>query len=217
VDGFLAQLAKRLRIPDADIITGDEVGDWPDGKLEELLAKGVLQEIEHGTTVVCDQCDEYCSIEPQRRTDPQTGKTIGVHICMSEEVGGRIEIDLDRLRQWQVDKKRLWHLVYGLESDWAVPWNDNDDEYIPLQEAVNLANSDSITVKGMSRLLEDQEFPVHRMHTGRRCKVHLGEFRAWLKYAQHGKVTDKAIEKYVRGSEERKKEARLRKSHHKSR
>jgi len=112
VDGFLAQLAKRLRIPDADIITGDEVRDWPDGKLEELLAEGVLQEIEHGTTVMCDQCDEHCSIEPQRRTDPQTGKTVGVHICMREEGGGRIEIDLDRLRRWRISRRKLAQIGY---------------------------------------------------------------------------------------------------------
>jgi hypothetical protein len=112
VHGFLAQLAKRLRIPDADVVTGDEIRDWPDGRLEELLAEGVLQEIEHGTTVVCDQCDERCSIEPQRRPDRQTGRTIGVHICMHEEAGGRIEIDLDRLRQWRISKSKLKELGY---------------------------------------------------------------------------------------------------------
>jgi hypothetical protein len=112
VDGFLARLAKRLRIPDADVVTGDEIRDWPDGKLEELLAQGVLQEIEPGTTVICDQCNEHCSIEPQRRTDPQSGKTIGFHICMREETGGRIEIDLDRLRQWRINRRMLAQMGY---------------------------------------------------------------------------------------------------------
>jgi hypothetical protein len=217
VDGFLAQLAKRLRVPDADIVTGDEIRDWPDGRLEELLAERVLQEIEHGTTVVCDQCDEHCPIEPQMRTDPQTDKAVGVYICMREEVGGRMEIDLDRLRKWQIDKRKLWKLVYGFDSEWEVPWDDDVEAYIPLQEAVNLASDDSITVRGMSRLLEDPEFPVHRMHRGRRCKVHLSEFRGWLKYAQGGKVTDKAIEKYLRGSSERKQKFRQKKSRVKGR
>jgi hypothetical protein len=112
VDGFLAQLAKRLRVPDADVITGDEVRDWPDGKLEELLAEGILQEIEHGTTVICDQCDEHCTIEPQLRTDPQTGRMVGVHVCLREEAGGRIEIDLDRLRRWRISKRKLAQIGY---------------------------------------------------------------------------------------------------------
>jgi hypothetical protein len=112
LDDVLPQLARRLRVPDADIITGDEVRDWPDGKLEELLAEGVLQEIEHGTTVICDQCHERCSIEPQRRTDPQTGRSVGIYVCTRETVGGRIEIDLDRLRQWRINKRKLAQMGY---------------------------------------------------------------------------------------------------------
>jgi len=110
VDGLLAQLARRLRVPDGEIITADEVRDWPDGKLEELLDKGILEETELGTTVICDQCDERCSIEPQRRTNPKTGKTIGFHICPREEVGGRIEIDLNRLRWWRINESKLREL-----------------------------------------------------------------------------------------------------------
>jgi DNA-binding CsgD family transcriptional regulator len=107
VDGFLAQLARRLRIPDADVVTADEVRGWPDGKVQELLREGILEQIEPGTTVVCDQCDEHCSIEPQRRTDPRNGRAVGFHICMREEAGGRIEIDLDRLRRWRINESKL--------------------------------------------------------------------------------------------------------------
>ncbi|MCX5643216.1 MAG: hypothetical protein NTZ17_00805 [Phycisphaerae bacterium] len=112
MDGFLAQLARRLRIPDADVITGDEVRNWPDGRLGELLTGGILQEVEHGTTVVCDQCDEHCSIEPELRTDPQTGRAVGVHVCLREEVGGRFEIALDRLRRWRISKRKLAQMGY---------------------------------------------------------------------------------------------------------
>ena len=107
---LLAQLAARLGVPDGDIVTGDEVRNWPDGKLPELVAERILQEIDPGTTVVCDQCDERCSIEPQRRTDPRTGKVVGVHLCLREEGGGRIEIDLNRLRRWKISESRLKEL-----------------------------------------------------------------------------------------------------------
>jgi len=109
---LLAQLAARLSDPDGDIVTGDEVRDWPDGKLPELVAERILQEIEPGRTVVCDQCHERCSIEPQRRTDPRTGKVVGVHLCMHEEGGGRIEIDLNRLRRWKINKRKLAQMGY---------------------------------------------------------------------------------------------------------
>ena len=93
-------------------------------------------------------------------------------------------------------------------TGWRVPWNDDDINYIPLKDAVNLANNDSITIKKMSGLLEDPKFPVHHMHKGRRCKVHLAEFKTWLGYAQSGKITDKAIEKHLKGIERRKEEAK---------
>lgn len=205
MDKFLQQLARRLQIPDAGIVTADEIADWPKGKLNELIKTGILTEIEHAQGVTCDQCEENCYIEPDIGTYPDGSKTIGVFVCSRRDDIGRIPVDLNRLRQWRINKRKLWQLVYGFESEWQVLWNDDDSEYIPLQEGVNLANDDSITVKMMSRLLKDPDFPVHRMHKGRRCKIHLDEFRKWLKYAQQGKITDKAIEKYLKEIEKRKK------------
>jgi hypothetical protein len=109
---LLAQLAAQLSVPDGDIITADDVRKWPDGKVQELVAERILQEIDPGTAVVCDQCDERCSIEPQRRTDPRTGKVVGVHLCLREEGGGRIEIDLNRLRRWRINKRKLAQMGY---------------------------------------------------------------------------------------------------------
>ena len=211
MDEFLAKLAARLQTYDSEIITADETADWPKGKLDELVAEGILTEIEHSTGLVCEQCEENCYVEPSIRTLPD-GKSIGVFGCLRREDIGLIEVDLNRLRLWRINKKKLWWLVYGFKSEWQLPWNDDNSEYVPLQEAVNLANDDSITVRGMSRLLNDPDFPIHRMHKGQRCKVHLGEFRNWLKYAQHGKITDKAIEKYINGVKRRKEAVKRKKT-----
>ncbi|MGD0596784.1 MAG: hypothetical protein ABSA64_04585 [Sedimentisphaerales bacterium] len=213
MDEFLAKLAERLQIPDADTVSADEIEDWPQGKLKELVTAGILTEIPHAKGVICDQCGESHYIEPDIRKCPD-GKAVGVYICPDV---GRIEVDLNRLKQWQIDKKKLWKMVYGFDSEWQLPWTDDNGEYVTLQEAVNLASDDSITVKNMSRLLKDPEFPVHRMHKGQRCKVHLGEFRKWLKFALHGQVTDKAIEKYLEGAEKRKELAHQKKITQKSR
>jgi hypothetical protein len=207
MDKFLAELAKRLEIPGSDTVSDDEIRSWPAGRLVELMKMGILMEIELAKEVVCNQCEKNCSIEPNIRTNPETGKFIGVIVCDK----GRIEIDLDRLRQWKINKRKLWQLVYGCKSEWQLPWDDNNSSYISLQEAVNLANVDSITVRGMSRLLNAPDFFVHRMHKGQRCKVHLGEFKNWLKYAQHGKITDKAIEKYLNGTKRRQEVAKKQK------
>ena len=93
-------------------MTAEELQDWPEGKLEELLRDSILAEMEPGTTVICDECDERCEIEPQRRTDPRTGRLIGVYVCMREDGGGRIEIALDRLRRWKINGRKLAAMGY---------------------------------------------------------------------------------------------------------
>lgn len=209
MDSFLEQLARRAQVPGADIISADEVANWPKGKLDDLVAEGILTQIENAKGVPCLECEENCYIEPEIRTYP-TGETVGRFACTRNSDIGRIIVDLNRLRQWRIDKEKLWRLVYGFTSEWQVLWDDENEEYIPLQEAANLANNDFVTVKNMSRLLKDPEFPVHHMHQAKRCKVRLSDFRKWVKYAQHGKITDDAIEKYLQKIENRKQEAQRR-------
>jgi len=111
VDKFLEQLADRLRTYDSEIVTADETADWPEGKLDELVSEGILNEIQHASGVVCDQCEENCFIEPADiRTNPDTGKTIGVFVCPRNPDIGRMEINLDRLRQWRINKDKLQQL-----------------------------------------------------------------------------------------------------------
>jgi len=107
VDKFLQQLADRLQIPDSEIITADETKDWPTGKLDELVEAGVLAEIQHSKGVVCRECEENCFIEPDIRTNPDTGKASGIFVCTRNPDIGRIEVDLDRLRQWQINSEKL--------------------------------------------------------------------------------------------------------------
>ena len=199
---FTDQLANRLRVVRSEVVTADEIEDWPGDTLDELVAAGILTEIEHAKGFVCRESEEHCFIEPTIRTYPG-GKRAGVYVCCNPGVG-RVEVELGRLRRWRIDRRKLWKMVYGFDSEWQMPWDDDASEYIGLQDAVNLANNDSITVKKMSRLLADPHFPVRRMRHERRCNVHLGDFRKWLQYAEYGKVTDKAIAKYLEGVEKRK-------------
>jgi len=112
VDEFLAKLAERLQIPDADTVSADETAEWPDGKLDELIKAGVLTEIRHSKGMVCGECEENCFIEPDVRTNPDTGKAVGVFVCRRKPDIARIEIDLDRLRQWKISGEKLEALGY---------------------------------------------------------------------------------------------------------
>lgn len=113
MDEFVKQLAERLHIYDADIITTDETREWPKGKLDELVSQSILKEIQHSKGVVCDQCEENCFIEPDIRINPETGQASGVFVCTRNPDVGRIEVDLNRLRRWRINKKRLSQLGYS--------------------------------------------------------------------------------------------------------
>lgn len=113
MDSFLEQLAGRVRVPDADVISADEVADWPEGKLDELVLAGIIREIPPATGVVCDECENNCYVEPNIRTNPETDEATGVFVCTRNPDIGRIEVDVERFRRWGVNKKKLSRLGYG--------------------------------------------------------------------------------------------------------
>jgi len=206
---LLKYLEKQAKLSGSPCVSYDELVEWPVEQIEEAKQQGCLIQTDDAEGIICCQCPKLCWKEVEIR--PKDGHSVGVYFCEDEDCAGLIEIKIERLQQWQIDKKKLWKLVYGFESEWQVPWDENNTEYFSLKEAVNLANDDSITVRSMSRLLEDLEFPIRRMHKGRRCKVHIADFRKWFQYAQHGTITDKAIENYNKGIQIPKENARQKK------
>lgn len=202
-----------IRIAESDnsrIVTAWDLREWSEADIQQFEQEEYLLFQGYADTIRCGRCHKGCTVELTMAQYPD-GQTKGVFLCSDEDEGGRIEFEMKELRVWEVNRKKIWKSAYGFNSEWQVPWDDDNPDYIPLQEAVNIADDDSITVKNMSRLLKDPEFPIHHMHKGKRCKVHLGEFRRWLKYAKYGTITDEAIERYIAGIQERTADARKKK------
>lgn len=101
------ELAQRIKCFNSGTISFDEVKSWPEGELDELVSDRVLEEIELSKTVVCDQCPDHCTIEPKRRTIPQTGEVVGFHVCKEKPDGERQIIKLERFRQWRINEEKL--------------------------------------------------------------------------------------------------------------
>lgn len=112
----LKELAQRIKCFNSETIPFDEVKSWPEGELDELVSDRALEEIELSKTVVCDQCPDHCTIEPERRTIPQTGEVVGFHVCREKPDGERQIIKLERFRQWRISKAKLIELGYYEES-----------------------------------------------------------------------------------------------------
>ena len=111
MDKFLKDLVGRLQITDAEVVSADDVDNWPAGKLDELISEGILTRIENDKGVVCNQCEENCFIKPNIRELPEGG-SLGVFVCTHNPDIGRIEVDLNRLRQWRIERKRLSQMGY---------------------------------------------------------------------------------------------------------
>ena len=62
MDNFLAKLAERLQVFGADIISADEIANWPTRKLDELVKMGVLAEVEPAKGLVCSECERNLAV-----------------------------------------------------------------------------------------------------------------------------------------------------------
>jgi hypothetical protein len=199
----LADFADRIQSACGPYINFDEVQQWPKGRLDELLGMGVVIPTTHSTKINCTECNNMdCPpIEPSIETLPGATEPVGLFICTKEGGGGLIKIPLERFKRWEIVACELIEL--GYPAGYEVFWDQGNDLYIPLKDAVNMADNDAITVRVLSKQLQDPEFPVHRMHKGKRCMVCIPEFRKWLQYTQSS-ISDAAIDKYLEGTKVRK-------------
>ncbi len=77
--------------------TADDTRPWSSGARDALIVQGILREIGHTDFVYCDGCIEQHPLEVEIREYP-TGM-LGVAMCPE---CGRVNIPLERLRQWQL-------------------------------------------------------------------------------------------------------------------
>jgi len=85
------------------------------------------------------------------------------------------------------------------------PWADDAPEFLHNIEALKLDSAGQLDLKKLGRLLIPKG-DIRFMRKGRRCKVHIGDFRHYLSAQKGGAVTDEAIDEYLRGVEQRKQE-----------
>jgi hypothetical protein len=181
---------------------------WHDDALDYFVEQEMLKSTKPATEAECDGCGEGCVEKVVFVDGNQPGNSRAYITCKVHDDMRPIPVDMKMLKRWKANKDRLIEL--GYPAGYEVLWDQENNLYISLTESVNMANSDSLTVKKLSKLLKNSAFPVHRMHNGRRCLVHMPEFRKWLEYTQYG-GSDAAFEKYMEGTEKRKAVAKKKK------
>jgi len=93
-----------------------EIRRWPRGTRERFSELGLLREIEPAESILCVSCGEHV-ITPDICEYPVVGKTVGVAKCPE---CGRVEIELDQLRQWAPAFDGLVRLL-GAELSFHAP------------------------------------------------------------------------------------------------
>lgn len=84
------------------VFAADDTRPWAPGAREALIDHAILKEIEPAQIVDCDGCIEQHALDIEIREYP-TGM-LGVAKCPT---CGRVNIPLDRLRQWQLNPTQL--------------------------------------------------------------------------------------------------------------
>jgi len=76
------------------------------------------------------------------------------------------------------------------------PWREEASEYLPLSEARKLID-DRLTLPALSKLCKPDGEMRYMRKTGRGCKVHLGDFRQYMKSRQSDPKWAKAFLTYL--------------------
>ncbi len=99
-DGLPEFILNRLRVNDS-VVTAEEVAHWPDGILNRLLKSGALVPAENAKSAVCDACG-HDHVEEVVYVESPPGSGLRAYIPCPEV--GRVQVSLDRLRRWVVDR-----------------------------------------------------------------------------------------------------------------
>lgn len=127
--------------------TFDDVSAWPEGAVAVLQNSGILKRGRNAQAVTCDGCEEACIEDVEFSRDEDDG-LVGYVICRRREHIGRVRIDSDRLRTWEVNCGNLAALIsreLGLRSEEILPgrlW------MVGLVEADN-ARTDVLLARGL--------------------------------------------------------------------
>ena len=101
------------------LVGWDTVQQWLDGALGTLLDSGILTDAKPALSVECRECTNRCFMDVHQLSGGDNKPARAFVICDDPEMQGqmgRIEIPMERLRQWRVTALQLAKVVAELVS-----------------------------------------------------------------------------------------------------
>lgn len=92
----------------------DEVKSWPDGKLALFEKIGLLNHAQPLNEIGCDGCEENCFMPVTIIPISNTNSPRAFITCDKRDDIGRVKVEFDRLKQWQLTEMQLAQFVAGL-------------------------------------------------------------------------------------------------------
>ena len=89
----------------------DEVKNWPDNKLAFFEKIGLLKVAQPMTDIECDGCEEGCFMPVNIYPMTETNQARAFIVCDKRDDIGRVKVDFDRLKQWQITGLQLAQFV----------------------------------------------------------------------------------------------------------
>lgn len=116
VNESLSRLLALLNFKGGEVLTldADDVSDFPKEHFELFVKHGILQTIADTRHVVCDGCDERCDRPVQIYRANHTSPARAFVLCELRDDVGRVAIDFERLKQWQMTERQLAEMVRDL-------------------------------------------------------------------------------------------------------
>ena len=167
---LLEQVFERLSGADAvrEMFGADEVRQWPDGALANLVKGGVLRPAQPAQVIKCDGCERNCFMPVNIRT-PEEGRSARAFIsCDKREDMGRIPVKLSRLEQWQVTGGTLAGAVARLLGFTKSPQADSGGKHWVLGLLTGKESKGTVTLSienGATLALTGQSIPLAHVLT----------------------------------------------------
>ncbi len=102
----IRQLVRIAESDNSGIVTAWDLRDWSEADIQLFEQEKYLLFRGYADSVRCDRCHKGCTVEPTIARYPD-GQQKGVLLCTDNDEGGRIEFEMEELRYWEINIKKL--------------------------------------------------------------------------------------------------------------
>ena len=170
---LLEYVKTRAKLSGRQLLSFDKLAEFPAEQVKELEDKGVLFQIKDADGIICTECDKECWKPVETRL--KDGKAIGVIYCTDEDCGGLVEVELKRLRRWEITDKIKQYMPKIIPDDPPPPVDYmielQGKQYILTYTGIHEILPDTFGSKYIVYLLTHKDVDISAFQLEMECKL----------------------------------------------